>query len=54
MAKNEKPKEQPKAVEPVEQPKPKIDNTGLEGLVGKTIDERMADLLADHKRMGAR
>lgn len=27
-------------------------NTGLTG--GKTIDERMADLLADHKRMGAR
>ncbi len=33
---------------------PKITPTGLEGLVGKTIDERMADLLADHKKMGAR
>jgi hypothetical protein len=36
-----------------EQPKPKkapVDDTPQ----GKTIDERMDDLLKDHKRMGAR
>lgn len=63
-------KEQPKAVEKVEDhpgtgvPMQGIEvtdgqavtitSTGLEGLVGKTIDERMADLYEDHKRMGAR
>jgi hypothetical protein len=44
-----KAEEQPKAEAPkVEQPKQ--DDTPQ----GKTIDERMADLLADHKKMGAR
>jgi hypothetical protein len=33
--------------------KPKVTDTTLP-TTGKTIDERMADLLADHKRMGAR
>jgi hypothetical protein len=44
----EKPAEQPKADEP------KVDNSALEELAGKTIDERMAMLLKDHKAMGAR
>jgi hypothetical protein len=40
--------EQPKAEEP------KTDNSGIAALEGKTIDERMAMLLKDHKAMGAR
>jgi hypothetical protein len=40
-----------KKPEPKEEPKPKqLDDAPA----GKTIDERMADLLADHKKMGAR
>jgi hypothetical protein len=41
--------------QPEEAPKaePKND-TGTADIAGKTIDERMADLLKDHKRMGAR
>lgn len=46
--KDEKPAEQPK------EPEQKIDNSALEELSGKTIDERMAMLLKDHKKMGAR
>jgi protein-tyrosine-phosphatase len=45
-AKAEAPKEEPK--------EQKIDNSGLEELVGQSIDDRMAALLKDHKKMGAR
>lgn len=45
---DEKPDEKPKDAEQ------KIDNSGLEALSGKTIDERMAMLLKDHQAMGAR
>jgi hypothetical protein len=30
------------------------DVTGMAALEGKNIDQRMADLLKDHKKMGAR
>lgn len=55
MADKKKPAKPPIIVEG-EEPKaePKITSTGLEGLAGKTIDERMADLLRDHQKMGAR
>ena len=48
----EKPAEAPKQDEPKQGQK--VDNSGLEALSGKTIDERMADLLKDHQEMGAR
>lgn len=44
--------ETPKA--PEKPTTPLAGDKGTAGLQGKTIDERMADLLADHKRMGAR
>jgi hypothetical protein len=40
--------EEPKAAEKPEQ------DMGTADLVGKSIDERMAMLLKDHKRMGVR
>lgn len=43
-------KQEPKAAEPKAE-KPKQEDNAPQG---KTIDERMADLLADHKKMGAR
>jgi hypothetical protein len=39
--------------QPEEAPKAEPKN-GTADIAGKTIDERMADLLKDHKRMGAR
>lgn len=49
MAKKEAPKEQPKS-----EREAALNDTGMAGLVGKTIDERMADLLKEHKKMGVR
>jgi hypothetical protein len=45
--KKAKAEDEPKA----EQPK---QDTGTSSIAGKTIDERMADLLEEHKKMGAR
>lgn len=43
-----------KAEEPQQTPKADETKDGMESLAGKTIDQRMADLLRDHKKMGAR
>jgi hypothetical protein len=46
--KKAKAEDEPKAEQPKQQ------DTGTAGIEGKTIDERMADLLEEHKKMGAR
>jgi hypothetical protein len=49
MAKKAAVADEPQEEQPKAEPK-----TGTAENAGKTIDQRMADLLKDHKRMGAR
>lgn len=50
MAKKQEPKEEPQE----EQPKAEEPKHDPLGPTGPSIDQRMADLLKDHKAMGAR
>jgi hypothetical protein len=46
-------KKQVEPTQPTEREKA-LNDTGMADLVGKDIDQRMAELLEDHKRMGVR